>query len=123
MRQRNEQIRSVRDLGPVALEHYEVARSFGDRIFTTGEFESRYENRYPERPRGSMLLADYRFNEPSPSAYSECSHHSLLACFSRKRFAHAWSCGMMGSSPTGAGLCAASAGVSTPADSACGTEM
>jgi hypothetical protein len=68
MRQRNPRYRTVEDLKPVAREHYEVARSFRDEWFTRADFLARYERRFPDRAPGSMIISDFRFNEPSKSA-------------------------------------------------------
>lgn len=73
------------DLGPVAGEHYEIARSFGFGWFERTEFIDRYTRRHPERPRTSIQPADFRFNEPSPSK-SELPHFLEWDGASRYRF-------------------------------------
>jgi hypothetical protein len=46
--------------GKLHEEAPEIASSFGERSFTPSQFRARWSAQYPDRPRTSMLLADYR---------------------------------------------------------------
>jgi hypothetical protein len=48
-------------LTDVQREHYEIARSFQGK-FATKEFRELYQERFPERPTGSILPADFAHN-------------------------------------------------------------
>lgn len=52
---------SVGDLTEVQREHYEIAQWFDD-AFEVNEFQARYREQYPNRPKGSILPSDFAYN-------------------------------------------------------------
>lgn len=55
----------LEDLPKLQREHYEVARSFGDRWVSFSEFKGAYRRLYPGRLQGSILPADHVVGNPS----------------------------------------------------------